>query len=249
MVTPLAQGALLDLAEHAPEIDIAALTGTGAVLILAPHPDDETFGCGAAIAAASAAGNTIVVVTITDGNASHPNSASHPPDRLAALRRDELRIAVAALTEGRGRIESLGYDDQHAPSSAADIAAATQRLDTLIARLAPTALWTTWEHDPHIDHRRTAALARQIAARHPHLRFWQFPVWGRFTDQPLSRHHTLHRFDTSKFRAQKQAAIAAHASQTTQLIADDPDGFVMDDATQAHFLDAPELFIAGAAHV
>lgn len=249
MVTALAQGALLELAQAAPQIDIRALAGSGAVLVLAPHPDDESFGCGAAIAAASRAGHAVIVVAVTDGNASHPNSISYPPERLAAVRRDELQAAVAALTDGRGRVETLGYDDQHAPSSGADIAHATARLADIIARHQPTALWTTWEFDPHIDHRRTAALARQIVARYPGLLFWQFPVWGRFTDAPLSRHHTLHRFDARPFRTEKQAAIAAHASQTTMLIDDDPDGFVMEAATQAHFLDTPELFIAAAPYV
>ena len=41
----------------------------------------------------------------------------------------------------------------------------------------------------------------------------------------------------------KGRAIAAHRSQMTRLIPDDPDGFVMDPATQAHFRDGDELFL------
>ena len=36
--------------------------------ILAPHPDDETFGCGGTIARKLAAGATIHVIVMTDGS-------------------------------------------------------------------------------------------------------------------------------------------------------------------------------------
>ena len=51
MIPSTAEGALLDKAKDRPVALIRDLAA-GPVLVLAPHSDDETFGCGMAIAAA-----------------------------------------------------------------------------------------------------------------------------------------------------------------------------------------------------
>ena len=66
---------------------VAAVTGNAPMLILAPHPDDETLGCGGLIAAASAAGHPPFVLVLTDGTGSHPNSRSYPPGSLSVSRK------------------------------------------------------------------------------------------------------------------------------------------------------------------
>ena len=69
--------------------------GTGTCLILAPHPDDESLGCGGLIAACCAAARPPLVVILTDGSQSHPQSNLHSPPKLAALREAEATEAVA----------------------------------------------------------------------------------------------------------------------------------------------------------
>ncbi len=49
-------------------------------VVVAPHPDDETLGCGVLIAAKRRLGAEVAVVFLTDGAASHPQFGS---DRLA----------------------------------------------------------------------------------------------------------------------------------------------------------------------
>ena len=66
-------------------------------LILAPHPDDESLGCGGLIAQCCAAGTPPHVVILTDGCNSHPNSQTHPPERLRHLREEEAREALLLL--------------------------------------------------------------------------------------------------------------------------------------------------------
>ncbi|MFD0389233.1 PIG-L deacetylase family protein [Tistrella bauzanensis] len=116
----LAQGHLLRAAPAAPMIHIDRLTDGGPVLVLTPHPDDESLGCGAAIAAASRRGVAVTVAVVTDGRGSHPDAPGFPPERLVALRLRELRKAVATLTGSRlrapARVVALGERDQGIPS-------------------------------------------------------------------------------------------------------------------------------------
>lgn len=234
---------LLYSAQTAPYTTVSQLSGGGDVLVLAPHPDDETLGCGGAIAAASAAGCRVQVVVVTDGGQSHPRSQSHPPDVLRRLRATEVNTAVRILTGGRGPDPVLlGYPDSPAPGSDESYAGATERVLSLIPPQA-TAIWSTWDGDPHPDHGRAAHLARQIALLRPDLALWSYPVWGRFVDDlPAQDLDRLFRLDTTAWQPVKTLALAAHASQMTGLISDDPGGFRMTDMLQQHFLNSPELF-------
>ena len=67
-----------------PFADVATIAGSGPILVLAPHPDDESLGCGGLIAQACAAGIEVHVAILTDGSMSHPNSAAFPAQRLLA---------------------------------------------------------------------------------------------------------------------------------------------------------------------
>ena len=65
------------LHKHWRELPIGTLDdviGPSAPLILAPHPDDESLGCGGLIAACCAAARPPVVAILTDGSQSHPGS-------------------------------------------------------------------------------------------------------------------------------------------------------------------------------
>lgn len=224
----------LDAALDAPEIGVGDLLAARPLVILAPHPDDETLGCGALLFDAAARGNPCTVVCVTDGRRSHPGSRAWPPARLAALRQAELAQAVQVLAPG-ARTHWLGHPDCEAPSDTAAAAA----LSALIPQGA--VLLATWEGDPHVDHQRTARLARHVAQARPDVTLWFYPIWGRFSDRPAP----LRRIRaTSAARAAKARALACHRSQMTPLIEDDPGGFVMEDWRQRHFLTQPEMIIA-----
>ena len=254
MVTPFAEGWLLRRAAKATPIDIEELAGD-AVLVLAPHPDDETLGCGGAIAAACLAGKRVVIAAVTDGRRSHPGSRLFAGNALAELRHRELDTAARLLTDGVGEVVWLGYPDQAAPASAAALDRALTRLAAHTDLGAITTVWVSWRHDPHVDHRRTAALADCLLALLPSLTLWEYPIWGRFIEPAgmaqgsLKWGIRLRTFATTAQRERKRSAMAAHRSQMTGLIDDDPQGFVMTPLMQAHFLDTPELFIGGGRHV
>ncbi len=220
---------------------IAALTGGAPILVLAPHPDDESLGCGALLAAAFAATGAHVAC-LTDGAASHPGSTLWPPARLACLRRAELDAAIACLGGTPADVTWCGGPDGALEATPALVA----RIAALATRLGARHLFAPAAEDGHRDHRATLAIAR--AALHPGQRLFTYPVWGR-ADDPLfdARLDTTpwRRLDTAPWRHAKRAAIEAHASQRGRVVADSP-GFAMTDAFVALFADRDEAFCEAA---
>ncbi len=202
--------------------------GRGTCLILAPHPDDESLGCGGLIATCVAAGRTPLVAILTDGAGSHPNSRIYPPGRLRAIRAQEVLDAVACLGLAPHRVVFLGQPDTAAPHDGAGFRAIVARLTELIEREpACTAILAPWRHDPHCDHEAASLLATAVAAR-TRIRHAAYPVWGwalpAATQIPEAPGGGV-RLYISAYLAAKRAAINAHRSQYGGLINDDPSGF------------------------
>ncbi|GAA0593932.1 PIG-L family deacetylase [Craurococcus roseus] len=203
------------------------ITVGGTTLVLAPHPDDESLGCGGLIAEACARGRPPVVVVLTDGSMSHPSSRSHPAPRLRALRQTETQAAVSALGVEGGRLHFLGLPDGRAPCAGAAMEEAAARVAELAQLYQARAILTTWQHDPHADHVAAYVIGRS-AARLAGTRLVSYPVWG-WALPPRQRLPVDAvagaRLDIARHLPAKRRAIAAHASQHTGVIADDPNGF------------------------
>ncbi|MGN7871499.1 PIG-L deacetylase family protein [Paracoccus sp. 22332] len=209
-----------------PPIGVADLLGGRPLAVLAPHPDDETLGCGALLFDAAAHGARCTVICVTDGSRSHPKSRGWPPRRLAEQRRAELEAAAAILG---ATTHWLGHGDCRV------------RTDADISDLIPQGalLLATWEGDPHVDHQSVARMARTLARRDVALAY--YPIWGRFTDRTAP---TRTIAASAAALTAKRRALACHRSQMTPLIDDDPEGFVMEPWRQEHFLTHPEIVIA-----
>lgn len=214
---------------------------TGDVVLLAPHPDDETLGCGQLIAALTSLGRNVQVVAVTDGAASHRNSRLFPASKLADLRANELHKSISILSGGTAPPPvHLNYPDLAAPDDPQSRESAARRISALITPRTSTLLFT-WAEDPHPDHQRVARIAEFLRSQHPRLALWAYPVWGRF-EAPAPEGRVV-AFDDPKLYELKACAVAAHRSQMTDLISDDPEGFVMPPELQRHFIYAPEYYI------
>jgi LmbE family N-acetylglucosaminyl deacetylase len=228
-----------------PFVDPSVLIGKGGALVLAPHPDDESIGCGGLIAAGSERGVDIHVMVITDGSASHPKSREFPKPRLASLRENEVRAAMAELGVPDSRIAFLQLPDGKAPWRGRRFAAATAYIAEYVRARGITTIVTSWAHDPHPDH-KAAYLLGCAAARRTEVRLLCYPVWG----WTLPNHVWLPakpvrgmRIDITRHRAAKHRAIACHRSQFSDLIQDDPTAFRLTQEHLAAFDKPFEVFI------
>ncbi len=223
--------------------------------MLAPHPDDDVLGCGALLAYAARRGGAVDVLYATDGAASHPRSRRYPPAALRALREREAGEALRRLGHDPARSRFLRAPDGRLEGLAGAAADALRAaVSAAVAAAEPTIVLLPWRRDPHPDHRAFAALARGVLrggggpsglAAAPRL--LEYPVWlherGTESDRPRSEEVRQVRFATgASDAAAKRAAIAAHRSQTSALIDDDPSGFTLDPAMVERICTTPEVF-------
>jgi LmbE family N-acetylglucosaminyl deacetylase len=221
------------------------LIGPGRPLILAPHPDDESLGCGGLIAACSARGRPPCIVVVTDGTGSHPASRTHPPERLRAVREQEARAAAQHLGIEPDTVVFLRLRDTAVPSEGAVFDAAVSVIIGHLRAAMCSVILAPWRHDPHCDHVAADAMARQVA-RIAGIAHLSYPVWGwtlppdsLLPDEPLAGW----RLDISEQLDAKRAAIVTHRSQYSNLITDDPTGFRLPANLIAIFTRPHEVFV------
>ncbi|WP_421118632.1 PIG-L deacetylase family protein [Aquihabitans daechungensis] len=209
------------------DLDVDAAHAT----VIAPHPDDETFGCGGLVAGLCGLGAEVTVVTASDGAASHPEVAG-----LGARRRAEQAAALGALG-CRTEPVWLGLPDgdlaTHEPALRAGIRDVVAGADLVIA---------PWAGDGHPDHEvvgRTAALV----ARRCDVRLVSYPVWvwrwGGPQDLAGSRCLRWPLGDAA--RRAKRTAIGCYPTQTTDLVGE----VIVDPAMVERFSRPFEVFLDG----
>jgi len=137
------------------------------VLVVAPHPDDETIGVGATIAGLVRRAARVRVLFLTDGEASHAAIGG-----LGERRAVEATEALRCLGVPTTQVERLGWADGRLAGDidglAAAIAARVTRGDVVLS---------TWPGDGHPDH-WAAGLAAQHAAAGCGVAAWWYPVWA-----------------------------------------------------------------------
>ncbi|WP_428032995.1 PIG-L deacetylase family protein [Ancylobacter sp.] len=196
------------------------------LVVVAPHPDDESLGCGGLIAACRAAGVPVSIVVVSDGAGSHPHSVLYAAPRLAELRRAEALEAARRLSVAPQDVHFLDLPDRFVPVDGPD----AERASAWLAALCTSAdvVAVSWRHDPHTDHKASFALAQAALREVAGAALWEYPIWGLTLPPPTILEGPPVagvRVRVDGFRDAKRHAVAAHASQTTGLIADDPGGF------------------------
>ncbi|RZM27522.1 MAG: methyltransferase domain-containing protein [Pedobacter sp.] len=240
--------------ESASPVDHRFLSTIKKCLVLAPHPDDESLGCGGLLAYLAAQGCDIQVIFSTDGSMSHPNSHKYPAAALAALRKAEALEALKILGISHQYVNFYALPDSALPALAEPgFEANTARLESDLKLFQPQLILVPYELDPHRDHRATWQMLMEALKNTDSANtiIWEYPIWlyqnATAKDVPQLKTGELKAFDTSQFLEQKKTAIAAHLSQTTDLIDDDPRGFRLTQEMIANFTISKEYYMQRAA--
>ncbi|WP_288434321.1 PIG-L deacetylase family protein [uncultured Deinococcus sp.] len=212
----------------------------GPVWVAAPHPDDEALGCGALLAALTAAGREVWALLLTDGGFSHPGSREFPRSRLAAEREREWRAGLAELGVLPGRTRALGLPD--GALARCDPAEVGRLARAAFAAAPPATLLLPWRRDPHPDHR---AAWGPLTAACAGARVLGYAVWlaerGAGTDWPAPAEARAWSLEVGGHHAAKARAVAAHATQLGR-VTDDPGGFTLAPEMVRRALAGPELY-------
>lgn len=177
------------------------------VLAIAPHPDDETIGCGGTLARLADAGARVEVALVTDGGATL--GSRHPPAETAARRRAEAVAACRVL--GTRSPHCLGLQDGRV---ATQLSKLVDGLGAVIAEVRPELLILPWVLDAHPDHRAISrALAHLVAPDDravDALRGGRTLVWGYEAHTPIPWPDQV--VDITGVLGRKQAALDAHGT-------------------------------------
>jgi len=132
---------------------------TGKTLVLAPHPDDEIFGCGGAIIRHLEQGDEVKVVIVTDGG--YPvNESQKVPEYSENRKRESLE---AAKVLGYGQPEFLDFKDEFLKADEKLIV----RLREIILLFQPQNIYLPANTEIHPDHLALNKAGIEAAIRSP----------------------------------------------------------------------------------
>lgn len=145
---------------------------SGRVVLVAPHPDDEVLGAGGTTSALALQGAKVVLIAVTDGEASAPGRA----EELRRVRPKESARAAATLEMTPSLSYALGLPDGRVRARDAET--------LLVSLLEPGDLvFAPWAHDGHPDHEEVGRAAQWACAK-SEARLFAYLVWAWHWAQP-----------------------------------------------------------------
>ncbi|MFB3904162.1 MAG: PIG-L deacetylase family protein [Acidobacteriota bacterium] len=221
-------------------------------VVFAPHPDDETLGCGGTLIKKRAAGARVTIAFMTDGRTSHSHLMA--VDRLITLRAQEATAAARVLGLGESNICFLGFPDRrlHVYENAA-----RARVEEILALKLPEQVFIPYCRDKTPDHLAThrivstalARLTRSVTVCEYPIWFWRHWPWVPVPPRREGLKLLRESFSAGwrllgSFRCyvsvadvldRKRAALEQYASQMTRLIPD-PRWNTLNDVAGGDFL-------------
>lgn len=191
----------------------------GLTVVFAPHPDDETLGCGGLIARKRYEGLPVHVVFVTDGGGSHLKHPHLSVPEVIAWRKREATAALRELGVESCAVHFLnepdGTLDRITPERAQALRAS---ISALLRQLQPEEVLLPCRRDASSEHDAAFEIIMP-ALRQTGLRpaVWQYPIWSWWNPLLMFRHiitaSARVRLPNADFTLSKRTAIACYASQ------------------------------------
>lgn len=189
------------------------------VTVIAPHPDDETFGCGGMLAARVERGDSVQIVFLTRGEASLTRY-DVSSELVATMRVKHATAAARELGIGPDNLVWLGLPDSQLPRAATEpFAEAVASLASTVAAHAPDVVYAPHLNDGWGDHSAAAELAMAVVAQSaqpPALFFYAVWIWHnvRFADRQKLVRFAPQKLDIRLQSTKKTNAIDCYFTET-----------------------------------
>jgi LmbE family N-acetylglucosaminyl deacetylase len=137
------------------------------IVVFAPHPDDETLGCGGTLAKRLREGFEVWIVVLTRGQNlmsvvfgiyDSPN-----PDQVCEIRREETRQATKILGVPGENLIFWDYDDGALDAQEED---ALEQMLNILREKKPGEVYCTNQYEGHPDHKAASSVVRKACALH-----------------------------------------------------------------------------------
>lgn len=217
------------------------------VLVLSPHPDDESIGCGGTLALHAAAGDPVRVIILTNG-ARGDMSGRFGREDYIALRRQETLSACACL--GIDDVIFLDHEDRELTHISTLVSEVVDLMDAFM----PDVVYAPSPLEFHPDHRAAADAAVQAVrlSRTPARLFYyevgqpvQIDMLVDITPVLDKKHRAILQYQSQlDERPYNDVALALNRFRSLTLSRDvtHAEGFV----TESNFMQGSRLLISDA---
>lgn len=144
------------------------------VLIVAPHPDDEVLGCSGLIQRMIENGKQVHIAILSGGGKSHQSCCHIDESTLIDSRRNLSRKAAEILGLPLNQLHFLDYPDGRISYNDPE----TQRLQTLIEKISPDAIFVPHKGEGWSDHIEAGKIVREIIrTKTTPIQLYEYCVW------------------------------------------------------------------------
>jgi LmbE family N-acetylglucosaminyl deacetylase len=193
------------------------------IIVFAPHPDDESAGCGGTIAKRISQGYDALIVVMTDGSHAFSDSLgiySDPsPEELKTIRKEEIKRAMEILGLPEENLIFLDFEDGRLRENAEK---AEEVVTQILEKNRPEEVYFPAEKDYHKDHKATNLIVRNSLRKVnlPTIKY-QYVIGQRFSRIGPIINRLLNPFkhtifvDVSEFVSLKEHALREFVSEIT----------------------------------
>lgn len=144
----------------------------GNVVIIAPHPDDEVFGCGGFIAQQVVEGNAPHVIVLTGGGASHRGCCLTSESDIISARRKLTHKAMSVLGLPESHLHELDFTDGNISEGNPE---EKKELEALISEINPDVILVPHHGEGWPDHLAARDLGIELAGDDTAV--YEYCVW------------------------------------------------------------------------